>query len=108
MFVLVLGAVICAQQGDVSGYASQLLQRGHLHWFLASALFHAAAYQLLMDGSLADFGFGFVQGTGGAAGEIPLLTEVRIVLVAEAFQLVHFYFDSFVWKVSDRRVQSAL
>jgi hypothetical protein len=98
--------------GGRPGFVSRLFQRGHLHWFLGSALVYAAAYHLLMDGSLFDFGFGYLAaGSSAASGggaEIPLITQIRVILVAEAFQLVHFYFDSFIWKVSDERVQRAL
>ena len=60
--------------------------------------------------SLADFGFGFApSGSGGASAEtIPLVTQIRVVLVAESFQLVHFYFDSFIWRLSDPRVREGL
>jgi len=95
-----------------TGRAGALVARGHLHWFIGAALAYAAAYQLLLDGSLRDFGFGFLPALPadllGASNETSTLTQVRIILFAEAFQLVHFYFDSFIWKVSDRRVQQAL
>ena len=91
-------------------FATTLFQPSHLYWLLGSALAYAAAYQLLVSGSLSEFGFGFIPHgpESTALGEMPLLVQLRVMVAAEAFQLVHFYFDSFVWKVSDKRVQSAL
>ncbi|MEE3329225.1 MAG: hypothetical protein VX246_00030, partial [Myxococcota bacterium] len=59
---------------------------------------------------ISDFGFGYVETfrLGALVDEIPVLTQIRVVLIAEIFQLVHFYVDSFIWKVSDKRVQQKL
>ena len=89
---------------------ARMFRRGGLGFFLGSALLYAAAYQLLVGGSLSDFGFGFLPGEQplGTRHEIPLLVQLQILALPELFQLAHFYFDSFVWKVSDKRVQRAL
>ena len=99
------------EPGRLGAPAHRLFAAGHTHWFLATAALYAVAYQLLVGASLLDFGFGFLGGVGteaAATAEIPLMTQVRVVLVAESAQLLHFYFDSFVWKVRDQRTQSAL
>lgn len=102
------------RQGDSGGiqpaFTAKLFQSGHLHWFIGSALLYAFAYQVLVASPISDFAFGYVETFRLSAfiDEIPMLTQIRVVLIAEIFQLVHFYVDSFIWKVSDKRVQQTL
>ncbi|MCA9510441.1 MAG: hypothetical protein KC560_07020 [Myxococcales bacterium] len=89
---------------------SRMFDRGGLAYFLGAAVFYAAAYQVIVGGSLADFGFGFLSGGEplGTRHQVPLLVELQILALPEVFQLLHFYVDSFIWKVSDKRVQQSL
>lgn len=96
--------------GIEPAFTSRMFDRGGLAFYVGAGVFYAAAYQLLVGGSLADFGFGFVDGGDPllTRHEIPVLLQLQILALPEAFQLLHFYVDSFIWKVSDERVQRAL
>ena len=103
------------QRQDAAGgiqpaWTATLFKKGHLHFFIGSALAYSLAYQFLVASPISDFAFGFAPTwrLGSPIDEIPLLTQIRVVLIAEIFQLVHFYVDSFIWKVSDKRVQQKL
>ena len=87
-----------------------LFAPGRLHWFLGSCVVYALAYQLLVGASLGDFTFGFASGPAAFAtvDQTSVITQIRVLLLADIFQLVHFYVDSFIWKVSDKRVQQKL
>lgn len=98
-------------------FASSLVRPGSVFVFIGVGLVYAAAYQLFIGHPLGEFGFGVVPFTGryqaipalGLPGmtqdeSYALLTSALVNAVA----LVHYYFDSFIWKVSDRRTQGGL
>jgi len=98
--------------------ASRLVQPGNLLLFLGTGLLYAFAYQLLTQQPLELFGFGVValmshyQDVPETSGFEPMSYEVGYdmlaAIVINSVAMVHYYFDSFIWKVRDRETQAGL
>ena len=99
-------------------FAARLVQPGNLLLFLGTALLYAFAFQLLTQQPLEHFGFGLVafmshyQEVPEMAGFEPLNYETGYDLMAatviSGVAMIHYYFDSFIWKVRDRGTQAGL
>jgi len=106
-----------APTGDRKRLVHRLVQAGNVKLFLLGCLVYAVVYQLLIGAPLGEFGFGIFNFTEGTAA-IPELglngfgIEARYDLYANSIitttGFAHYYFDSFIWKVRDRSVQSGL
>lgn len=107
-----------AQKTDSSpGLVSWLVQPGHVLFFIGTGLVYAFLFHVLTGGGLIPWGFGLLH-FPDLYRAIPafswpsLSSNEGYALISaamiEAFALTHYYFDSFIWKVSDRRTQAGL
>ncbi len=89
---------------------------GNLKWFLAGGVVYAVAFQLVINRPLDEFGFGVVN-----FAPYPAIPEFGIPaldyssgyalfsqMMIYAYGLMHYYLDSFIWKVTDKQTQSGL
>lgn len=94
-----------------SGQTLRLLGRVGLPRFLLLAVAYAVVFQLVIGADLGEFSFGLV-GVLQADGLLDWSPEKAAGLYAataiNAAGAVHYYFDSFIWKVSDSRTQGGL
>ncbi len=98
--------------------AARLVKPGNLLLFLGTALLYAFAFQLLTQQPLEQFGFGLValmshyQDVPETSGFEPMSYEVgyemMAAIVINSVAMVHYYFDSFIWKVRERETQAGL
>lgn len=101
------------------GVGLSLAGRGGLLRFVGVSLLYALVFQLVVGQPqpLETFGFGVV-GFDLVYEAIPELGvgqfsqqqvyELFATAMVDAVAMVHYYFDSFIWKVSDQRVQEGL
>ncbi len=101
------------------GMGLRLVGRGGLWRFVGVSVLYALVFQLLVGQPrpLENFGFGVIE-FQSVYGAIPELGVGRFseremyglfaMAMVDAVAMVHYYFDSFIWKVSDRRVQEGL
>lgn len=105
------------QQSEPRNWLAWLVRPRHIFVFVASGFAYAVFYQLMTRQPLADFGFGVV-GVASMYGPIPemgmpgLSEETAFELFATVLLQVagpiHYYFDSFIWKVRDHTIQEGL
>ena len=100
-----------------SRFAKTLVQPGFVGLFLLVSLLYALAFHLISGGPIGGFVFGWVKFPTlyeaiPALGFAAMTAAEGYAFVAnafiESFGLTHYYFDSFVWKVSDKRIQGGL
>ncbi|MEQ9406966.1 MAG: hypothetical protein RIK87_04540 [Fuerstiella sp.] len=100
-----------------SRFAAMLVRPGNVIAFVLMGLIYAGAFHTLSGGPIGAFIFGWVDFPGiykaiPSLGLSALTPSEGYAIVAqgliEAFALTHYYFDSFIWKVSDRRIQGGL
>jgi hypothetical protein len=104
--------------GTETRWLGGLLRPAHLTAFVIMAVAYTAAYKLIVQEPLSDFTFGAAAFTRTYDKSIPafgmggLSPEQGYTLFASlvtyAVQLVHFYVDSFIWKVRDKQTQKSL
>ena len=102
---------------EPQGISARLVRPGSVGLFIGVGVIYAAAFQFCTGGPLAAFGFGVVP-FAGHYGEIPALGlqgmtkgesyALFSMVLIDVFAMTHYYFDSFIWKVSDRRTQKGL
>ena len=106
-----------AQSGKARpGLWTRLVGRGKLKWFLLAGGAYAIVVQILIGRPLDEFGFGvvnFIPYQAVPAFNLPPLdTATAYALFSQtmiaAYAMVHYYVDSFIWKVRDARVQGGL
>jgi hypothetical protein len=106
-----------ARSGNLTGWAARLVRPGNLAAFLMLCLFYAFVYQVLVGKPLEIFGFGYwhLQGkyntpvrnmAGMMNGNVAY--DLFAAAIVEVASLTHFYFDSFIWKVSDAKTREGL
>jgi hypothetical protein len=93
----------------------QLFKSHRVLTFIGLGLIYVLLYQLLVLRPFDEFGFGVVNfmGVGPAPHPMPDVTRARgydlfAATMIQALPVTHYYFDSFIWKVSDARVQQGL
>ena len=106
------------RSGDHESFAAGLVRPGRLRIFLMAGLFYAVVYQVMVGKSLEKFGFGVLHLQQQYATPIlhlaiePLNLDASFDLfsaaIVELASLTHFYFDSFIWKVSDAKTREGL
>lgn len=98
------------------GFWSRLTGPGNLKWFLAGGVGYAVLFQLIINRPLDEFGFGVVN-----FAPYPAIPEFGIPaldyssgyamfsqMMIYTYGLMHYYLDSFIWKVTDRQTQKGL
>lgn len=102
---------------DSQRLLSRLMQPRNIWAFLLLCVGYALIYQLITAQSLDVFGFGVVSFTGeyAALPEHGLDAMSResgydlfAAMLIQSVALVHYFFDSFIWKVRDVNVQGGL
>lgn len=100
-----------------SSRVASLVRSGNLKAFLLASLVYAVVYQLAVGGSLEVFGFGAFNFTD----RYPVIPDLGLpalspasayalfaAMMINSLAMTHYYFDSFIWKVSDSRTQGGL
>ncbi|HIC15560.1 MAG TPA: hypothetical protein EYO83_10505 [Gemmatimonadetes bacterium] len=98
------------------GFWSLVVGQGKLRWFLVGGVAYAVLFQLLINYPLDEFGFGVVNFAPYPAipqFNLPALDyEASYGLFSQmmvyAYGMMHYYLDSFIWKVRDKQVQAGL
>lgn len=103
--------------GQVRWFSAFLARRGNVKAFLIFALFYAVLFKMIIGGGLEEFGFGVWNFTL-PYDSIPEFNLDGMTLdrgydlfaasLIEAAALIHYYFDSFIWKVREQTVQTGL
>ncbi len=106
------------RSGDPESWAAFLVRPGNLKIFLMAGVFYAAVYQVIVGQSLEEFGFGVLHLQHQYSKPIrhlaiePMQLDAAFDLfsasIVELTSLTHFYFDSFIWKVSDPKTREGL
>ncbi len=106
------------KQDQFRGVASRLVRPGNILLFLGASALYAVAFHLLTRQPVEQFGFGLLtfmshyQDVSDASNIEPLTYQEGYDLMAatviSSVAMIHYYFDSFIWKVRDRGVQSGL
>jgi hypothetical protein len=101
-----------------SRWLNFIVQPRHIVVFLGLCGLYALFFQLLSRQPLEVFGFGVIRLTETYSQPIPahgmqIMTDesayhTYAALLIYGVQLLHYYVDSFIWKVSDKKVQGAL
>lgn len=94
----------------------RLARNRHLGWYLAAGVAYALLFQLLINRPLDEFGFGVVNFAPYPAlrqFNLPALDysagfELWSTTVVYLAGMLHYYVDSFAWKVRDPQVQGGL
>jgi hypothetical protein len=82
--------------------------------FMGIAVIYALLYQMLILQPLDNFGFGVVSFMDiGAAPRLAAITheagyDLFAATLLQGVPIAHYFFDSFIWKVSDANVQQGL
>jgi hypothetical protein len=98
------------------GFWNRLAGKGRLKWFLLGGGAYALLYQLMLGNPLDEFGFGVVNFASYQAipqFNIPELGfaggyELFSLTLLNFYGMTHYYVDSFIWKVRDKKVQRGL
>lgn len=104
--------------GSLQSWASALVRPGNIKAFLVISVLYAFLYQVIVGGSLEEFGFGtfrlqdqynrFIPELAIGASSLRGAYDMFALAAIEVASLTHFYFDSFIWKVSDPKTQEGL
>jgi hypothetical protein len=105
-----------AQASSRPGFWTRVVGQGRLRWFLLGGVAYAALFQLVINRPLDEFGFGVVN-----FAPYPALPEFGIPaldyssgyalfsqMMIYTYGLMHYYLDSFIWKVGDKQTQGGL
>jgi hypothetical protein len=106
-----------AKQGSAkAGLWTRLAGEGRLKWFVLGGGAYALLYQIMLNNPLDEFGFGVVNFAPYQAipqFDLPNLGfqggyELFSLTMLNVYGMTHYYVDSFIWKVRDKRVQRGL
>jgi hypothetical protein len=98
------------------GFWSRVSGKGRLKWFLLCGGAYAVVVQLLIQRPLDEFAFGvvnFAPYQAIPAFNLPALDatagyELFAYTIVASYGMIHYYVDSFIWKVQDKKVQGGL
>jgi hypothetical protein len=99
------------RKAETTGRRPRLLSRFNLWRFLLLAAVYAVVFQLAVGSGLADFSFGLVQALQQdeyLRFSAEKATGFYAATAVSAAAAVHYYVDSFIWKVSDSNTQQGL
>ncbi|MEZ6048157.1 MAG: hypothetical protein R3C11_21790 [Planctomycetaceae bacterium] len=110
-----------AQDKEVEGtFIKRFLSFGHISAYVAMLLVYTLLYQIVRDKPYSEFNFGidflvFMQPYMRAIPEAGLdamseKTALSFVffIIVETVATIHYYYDSFIWKVSNKKTQKGL
>ena len=106
-----------AAKGPVrEGFWTRVVGPGRLRWFLVGGVAYALVFQLMINQPLDQFGFGvvnFAPYPAIAAFNLPALDyqagyAMFSQVLVNTYGLMHYYLDSFIWKVQDKQTQRGL
>lgn len=98
------------------GLWSRMTGQGRMRWFLLGGIAYAIIFQLLINRPLDEFGLGVVNFAPypainqfnlpalDYAASYALWTQMMVYVSG----IMHYYVDSFIWKVRDKQVQEGL
>ncbi|MCA9039623.1 MAG: hypothetical protein KDA65_04670 [Planctomycetaceae bacterium] len=101
-------------------YIKKFLSFGHVSAYLGLLLVYTLIYQLVRNEPYEQFGFGlnflvfmepYMQAIPEAGlGELSETNAMSFVffMFVETIALIHYYYDSFIWKVSNKKTQKGL
>lgn len=89
-----------SRTGGDSSLLTYLGKPGHLRAFLLMGAAYALVFHALTEGHARDFGFGVI----GFSADFDLFSYSLL----SSFALLHYYYDSFIWKVRKPEVQQGL
>ncbi|MBC8353831.1 MAG: hypothetical protein H8E66_17665 [Planctomycetes bacterium] len=119
-YIVVVHGYIHRKTSAATGAAStlsKLMTLRRIPLFLMACAAYALLYQFLLMQPLEEFGFGVVSfmsvydaipELGLAAISHDIGYDLFAATVIQAAPMTHYYFDSFIWKVSDSRIQEGL
>jgi hypothetical protein len=100
-----------------SRFAARLVRPGNILMFVVMGLLYSVVFHLLTGGQLGAMLFGWAEfptmydaipKLGLPAMTVDEGYDFVSLALVNTFGLTHYYFDSFIWKVSDRRTQGGL
>ncbi len=117
-YIVIVHSSLRRKGGTQKSVTSWLVQPHHIIAFLATCLFYSVLFQLITNQPLAAFGFGAIDFATQYASPIPELGkpgytlsqahELFAALLITGAPLLHYFVDSFIWKVRDENVQAGL
>ncbi len=114
-YIVIVHSHLRRNESTRSTFTGWISRSGNVAYFLATCLIYALAYQAITLQPFETFGFGlfdFDWSSGGTPADAAQGTdkayEIYAALVIHSVALVHYYYDSFIWRVSDARVQRGL
>jgi hypothetical protein len=104
------------KNSEKPGLWKRMVGRGRMRWFLLGGVAYVALFQLLINRPFDELGFGVVNFAPYPAIQqfnLPALDyaasyELWSQMVVYLAGVMHYYVDSFIWKVRDPKVQEAL
>jgi hypothetical protein len=104
------------QPAVTEGLWRRMVGQGRMRWFVLGGIAYAMFFQLLINRPMDEFGFGVVNFAPYPAIQqfnLPALDyaasyELWSLMVVYLAGMMHYYVDSFIWKVRDPRVQEGL
>ena len=106
-----------ANSEEPGRFVAGLVRPGNIIWFIVAGVFYSLLFHFLTGGEMGAFLFNWQQfptmyDAIPKLGLPPMAANEGYQFVAvglvNAFGLTHYYFDSFIWKVSDKRPQGGL
>ncbi|QDU79841.1 hypothetical protein Pla110_15600 [Polystyrenella longa] len=101
-------------------YIKRFLSAGHISAYLGLLLVYTLLYQIVRDKPFSEFNFGlnlmifmepYMQSIPEAGlGELSEKNALSFVffMAVETVATIHYYYDSFIWKVSNKKTQKGL
>lgn len=105
------------EQSHERGWGAFLVRKGNVYAFLSMGFVYALIYQIIVSQPLNNFGFGvfYVQQSYDALPRFGLASltqsqayDLFAAAMVQVAAMVHYYFDSFIWKVSDAKTREGL
>jgi hypothetical protein len=116
-YIVIVHAYMRRKTSGTASMLPKLMKLRNLPLFLAACAAYALLYQFVLMQPLEEFGFGVVSfmsvydaipELGIAAISHDMGYDLFAATVIQAAPMTHYYFDSFIWKVSDSKVQQGL
>lgn len=116
-YIVIVHSHLRRQDGPRDTFVNWVVRPGNVVAFLVTCALYAFAYQAITLQPLSTFGFGLfdpgldwslIRPSGDALQASEGTYALYAALVIHSVALVHYYFDSFIWRVSDARVQRSL